>query len=253
MRSSSIEEVRALTDRVEGWLGKREGPYLYQLAMAAARLGVIVEIGSWQGRSTIWLGKGSSAVDGHELYAIDPHVGGPDQEKIGLINVNTEKAFRDNIKRAGLETKVIALVMPSADALKAWSQTIGMLWIDGDHSYEAVSADFYGWAPFVADRGIIAFHDTYSWDGVRRLVDEEILPNPQYRILGQVDGILAIQNSARMTSRDRLKASAISRLRRLYNGARTKRSHWRALPRKLMRGWASHTINRARAMEPPDR
>lgn len=112
MYDLAIREVRALTDTVEGWLGKREGPYLYQLAMGGARLGAVVEIGSWQGRSTIWLGKGSDAVNGYEIYAIDPHVGGPDQEKIGLINVNTEQAFRENIKRAALESKVVTLVMP---------------------------------------------------------------------------------------------------------------------------------------------
>ncbi len=216
-----------------------EGPYLYQLARCASRLGVVVEIGSWQGKSTIWLAKGSEAADGSELYAIDPHVGGRDLEKIGLINVNTEEAFRENIRKAGLEKRVIPIVVTSMDALEGWHKTIGMLWIDGDHSYESVSTDFYGWLPFVADGGVIALHDTYSWEGVRKLVDNEILPNPGYRVLGQVDGILAIQKAGRITLMDRLKAKTTIRLRRIYNQVRVKRCHWRALPRKLLRGFAT--------------
>lgn len=238
MNRSAIHQVQELAATVEGWLGKREGPYLYQLAAVAAPLGVVVEIGSWQGRSTIWLGKGSESVDGNEIYAIDPHIGGPDQEKIGLTNVNTERAFRENIKRAGLESKVVTMVTPSSSALQGWSRTIGMLWIDGDHSYESVSQDFYGWSPFVAEGGIIAFHDTYSWEGVRRLVDEEVLPNDDYRVLGQLDAILAIKKAPRITAMDRLKAQATLRLRKIYNRGRMKRAHWRALPRKVLRGLA---------------
>jgi len=234
----AIQEVRKITDSVAGWLGKREGPYLYQLAKVGSRLGAIVEIGSWQGRSTIWLGKGAEAVNGYETYAIDPHVGGPDQKKIGLHNVNTEKAFRENIQRAGLAKKVVPIVALSSDALKGWSRPIGMLWIDGDHSYEAVSGDFLGWSRFVANDGIIAFHDTYSWEGVRRFVDGEILPNTQYRVLGQMDSILAIQKTSRDNWSDRLRADVTIWLRQVYNRAREKRSHWRALPRKVMRGLA---------------
>lgn len=241
----AAREISKIADPIDGWLGKREGPYLYRLAVHGAQLGVIVEIGSWQGKSTVWLGKGASFINGGKVFAIDPHVGGPDQEKVGLSNVNTESAFRDNIERAGLESNVIAMVMSSASALEGWSRGIGMLWIDGDHSYEAVSSDFYGWSPFVAENGIIAFHDTYSWEGVRRLVDDEVLTHPGYRVLGQVDGILAIQKRAALDWRDRRKAKTTLLLRRIYNRARVKRSHWRALPRKVLRGMATYSFDKS--------
>jgi len=234
MDHSTVQEVQKIADSVEGWLGKREGPYLYQLAKVGSRLGAIVEIGSWQGRSTIWLGKGSETVNGYEIYAIDPHVGGSRRQH----NVSTEKAFRENIQRAGLAKKVVPIVALSSDALKGWSRPIGMLWIDGDHRYEAVSGDFLGWSRFVAKDGIIAFHDTYSWEGVRRFVDGEILPNTQYRVLGQIDSILAIQKTSRDNWSDRLRADLTIWLRQVYNRAREKRAHWRALPRKIMRGLA---------------
>ncbi|MBM2805376.1 MAG: hypothetical protein HW419_3269, partial [Deltaproteobacteria bacterium] len=90
----SIDRIHALSDRVEGFLGRREGPYLFRLAKRGARLGVIVEIGSWKGKSTIWLAKGSEAVKGQLIYAIDPHTGGADFETLGYTKVDTEKEFR---------------------------------------------------------------------------------------------------------------------------------------------------------------
>ncbi|WP_455277747.1 hypothetical protein [[Eubacterium] cellulosolvens] len=51
--------IKKLTDKVEGWLTDKEGELLYKLAKQCTGKGVIVEIGSWKGKSTIWLGMGS--------------------------------------------------------------------------------------------------------------------------------------------------------------------------------------------------
>ena len=226
MSSSSINEIRMIEATVEGFLGKREGPYLHALARIGARLGAVVEIGSYKGRSALWLGKACQAVGGHALYAIDPHHGG------------TEMNFRDNIARAGLSAKVVPLVMPSMQALEDWNEPIGFLWIDGDHSYDAVCQDFYGWSRYVKEGGIVALHDTYSFEGVRQLVDEEILSLNGYRVLGQVDSIFAAQKTSSLSTLDTLRWISTVRLRQIYNGARSKRKHWRALPRKMMRAFA---------------
>ena len=236
MSSESIKGIQSLTEVVDGWLGKREGPYLYSLAKAASRRGVVVEIGSWKGKSTIWLAKASETVGGAQVYAIDPHVGGPDQEKIGYHAVSTENEFRCNIKAAGVESLVVPLVRSSMDAAKGWDKAIGLLWIDGDHSYESVRGDFFTWEPHVVEGGIIALHDTYSWGGVRRVVDEEILRLNSFQVLGQVDGILAVKKVRSLDSSMRVKRVLVSSLRRVYNEARVQRKHWRALPRKMLRG-----------------
>jgi len=91
MRTEVIRNIQKITSNVDGWLGKREGPYIYSLAKIGATRGVVVEIGSWKGKSTIWLAKGSEAVQGGKVYAIDPHIGGADQEKLGYKNINTEE------------------------------------------------------------------------------------------------------------------------------------------------------------------
>lgn len=234
----SIADLRKLSDQIDGFLGRREGVYLFKLAKLAANRGVVVEIGSWKGKSTVWLAKGAEAVNGQVIYAIDPHIGSPEHQRQNPGEVNTEQEFRANIGRAGVANRVTPLLMTSAAALAGWTKPIGLLWIDGDHSYDAVSQDYYGWLPHVVDGGIIAFHDTYSWEGVRRLVDEEVLLSKQMRVLGQLDGILAIQKSPGITLTDRLNLFLIRRLRKVFNRARSQRKPWRALPRKLLRALA---------------
>ncbi len=190
-QEQEYEEVKKLVDRVDGWIGKREANYLYLLAKEGAKKGAIVEIGSWKGKTTTLLAKASQAVRGKQVYAIDPHKGGPDQEKSGYKEVNTEAEFRKNIRDAGLEDIVIPMVMTSERAAKEWNKPIGLLWIDGDHSYELVTKDFLLWSPHLSQTGIIALHDTYSWEGPRRVVKEYLLPSNKLSILGQVDGIAA--------------------------------------------------------------
>lgn len=227
MRSKTLKYIRQLTDSVDGWLGRREGPYLYALAQIGSQLGAVVEIGSWKGKSTIWLAGGCGSAPEAKFYAIDPHEHGSEEE------------FRRNMKRAGFDSLVCAIVKPSMEALKLWNQPIGLLWIDGDHRYESVKSDFLGWEPFVVEGGIIALHDTYSWEGVRRVVDEEILRSDRFKVLGQLDSILAVSKVARLSFQDRIKNSTTACLRRVYNHARAERKHWRALPRKLLRGLSS--------------
>ncbi len=238
MKTSSIQDIRKITDRIDGWLAKREGPYLYSLSQFGARLGVVVEIGSWKGKSTVWLAKGSEKVDGEKIYAVDPHLGGPDQARLGLTDIQTEKEFKENIRLAGVQARVVPLVMTSMQAVKNWNQPIGLLWIDGDHSYRSVQQDFFNWQPHVVEGGIIAFHDTCSWAGVRRFIDEEILSLDGYRIIGHVKEIVAIKKVPDGSRVNRLKKSLFIYLREIYNRDRENRKQRRAIHVKIMRGLA---------------
>jgi len=220
----SIWQSRVIANEVDGWLGRREGPYLYSLARIGSRIGAIVEIGSWKGKSTIWLAKGVEAGVKQKVYAIDPHKGGSEEE------------FRRNIKKAGVEEIVLPVVVKSLDAVRNWKEPIGLLWIDGDHSYESVRNDFLRWEPHVIEGGIIALHDTYSWEGVRKVADDQILKVDKFQVLGQLDSILAVRKVRSLTSLDRAKRASINRLRRLFIKGRAERKHWRHLPRKLLRG-----------------
>ena len=234
-----FEETKNLIDRIDGWIGKREAKYLYALAKEGAQKGVIVEIGSWKGKTTTLLAKASQAVCGKEVYAIDPHKGGPDQERFGYKHVNTVEEFRKNIREAGVGDIVIPMVMTSEEAVKDWNKPIGLLWIDGDHSYEAVKKDFLLWLPFVTQTGIIAFHDTYSWEGPRRVVEEYLIPSSKLSILGQVDGIAAAKKAMSVSALNQFKKKVILLLRSSWMLAKRYRLPARTLPRRIMRAMAA--------------
>lgn len=181
---------------VEGLLSEKEGKYLYSLVRRLADTGAIVEIGSWKGRSTVFLAKGCQSVGTGNVFAIDPHT--PD----GSI----EQAFRDNINRTGVDAFVTPLVMSSIEAVQSWDKRVGLLWMDGDHKYGGVRADFFAWYPHVAVGGAIAFHDTLNRRGVARFVLRHIRRLERLgliKVLDQVDEILAVQKIAEFSSFDR--------------------------------------------------
>ena len=185
--------IKQLLSRVEGWLSYHEALYLYALAAAGPAEGKIVEIGSWKGKSTVILAKGSKQGRREEVYAIDPHKGGPDQEAHGHKEVDSEMEFRDNVRQEQVADQVRPMVMRSDEAATGWSGPVRLLWIDGDHSYEAVKQDFLLWERFVAPGGVIAFHDTYAWEGPRRVVEEMVLVSRKFAVIGLVDSITAVK------------------------------------------------------------
>jgi len=73
----NLKEIAQQTAAVEGWLARAEGKLLYRLAKRCTGRGVIVEIGSWKGKSTIWLASGSRAASRSKVHSIDPHTGSP--------------------------------------------------------------------------------------------------------------------------------------------------------------------------------
>jgi len=171
---SEIESTKAITDNIEGWLQFTEGAFLYKAAKNCEGRGVIVEIGSWKGKSTIWLAKGSKAGNNTKVYAIDPHTGSSrSRKRYGKVWSYPE--FEHNIIEANVQDIVIPVIKTSKEAEQEWDgKPIELLWIDGAHEYEMVKLDFELWSHYLIEGGIIAFHDTIGWKGPRRLVKEEI-------------------------------------------------------------------------------
>jgi len=75
MSDQDLKKLYQELEKVKGWLTFNEGVFLYNTAKNCNSKYVIVEIGSWQGKSTIWLAKGSLAGNKARIYAIDPHTG----------------------------------------------------------------------------------------------------------------------------------------------------------------------------------
>jgi predicted O-methyltransferase YrrM len=131
----------------------------------------VVEIGSYRGNSTIALAKGSAAGNRVRVFAIDPHVDFVGA-KGAIFGPADQAALYRNLARFEVGELVAVVCLPSAAAAKVWTnESVGLLFIDGDHRYESVRLDLELWYPHVAAGGIIAFDDC-DCEGVHRVIGE---------------------------------------------------------------------------------
>lgn len=158
-------------DTVRGFLDREEGDALSQCAREAGRLGPIVEIGSYCGKSALYLGPAAREA-GSIVFTIDHHRGSeehqpgegyhdPDLYDPVAQAVDTLPELRRTLRRAGLEDCVIPIVGRSADVAKWWGAAPGMVFIDGGHSMPAAQADYDGWAHRIVRGGLLAIHDVF--------------------------------------------------------------------------------------------
>ena len=213
-----IEEVRKLADKVEGWLTDKEGELLYNLARNCTGRGVIVEIGSWKGKSTVWLGQGSKGGKQVEIYAVDPHTGASEQRAM-YGEVWTFEEFKKNIQNAQVDHLVVPLVKTSEAAAGDFNQPVELIFIDGAHEYEAVRLDFDLWYPKVIEGGIMAFHDTIWNEGPKRVVKELVYKSRNFKEIGLVDYITYAQKVRENSLLDRLRNRYLLLWRNIYEVA----------------------------------
>jgi predicted O-methyltransferase YrrM len=158
-------------DSVKGFLDPQEGGALYEHALAVASLGPCLEIGSYCGKSTVYLGSACKKANSI-LFAIDHHRGseehqlGEEYHDPALYDSQFEKMdsfreFRHTLARAELEDCVVPVVAPSQVAARYWSTPLSFVFIDGGHSMAAALADYRCWAPQVVRGGWLAIHDVF--------------------------------------------------------------------------------------------
>jgi MMP 1-O-methyltransferase len=185
--------VKPLIADVPGWLTDDEGEALYELARACTGKGVIVEIGSFKGKSTVCLGLGSQAGASVPIYAIDPH-----QERF--------PEFKTNVQRAGIDELVRPVSSLSQPAADEFHEPVELLFVDGAHEYELVLEDFEKWVPKVVDGGWVAFHDTTWTAGPRKVVGHAVYRSRRFKDLKFVIGSTTIARRVERNSlRDRLR------------------------------------------------
>ena len=226
-------------DDVEGWLSVAEGRSLFRLAAAVPPSSAIVEIGSWKGKSTIWLAAGSLSGQGAKVYSIDPHTGTKDdaereRQKGDAETIWSFDDFQRNISKAGVAAVVAPLVMYSGEALSHVKEPVGLLFIDGDHSYEGVRADFEAWSPRVAPGGVIAFHDTNIavYPGIKQVVTTSLYRSTDFAKLAYADSLTyATKVRASFADQCRKRVSHILR----YPDDYAQRLHWGILPAPIRR------------------
>jgi len=182
---------RQLALATKGFMPPDEGDALHAAALdaAAACPGLpFVEVGSYCGRSTIWLGDAAEQA-GTALFAVDHHRGSEenqagwehhDREVVDprIDKMDTLPFFRAAIHDAGLEASVIGVVGRSPAVARHWTTPLAFLFIDGGHGEEPARLDFEGWAHHVAPGGTLAIHDVFPdpADGGRPPYEQIYLP-----------------------------------------------------------------------------
>lgn len=164
--------MRALARDAIGFMPEDEGMALYEAGLQAAKVGPLLEIGSYCGKSAVYLGAAAQEL-GTVLYSIDHHRGSEEQQPgeeyhdPRLVDAETGRMdtfplFRRTIARAGLEQHVIAIVGDSSTIARYWSTPLGFVFIDGGHTEEAVQTDYEGWTPSLLPGGLLAIHDVFE-------------------------------------------------------------------------------------------
>lgn len=156
---------------VKGFLAHDEGEALYHYSFETAHLGPCLEVGSYCGKSTVYLGA-AAKYQGGIVYAVDHHRGSEEHQKgeeyhdpelydNGVHLMDSFREFRKTMRAAQLEETVVPIVAPSRIASQSWATPLGMVFIDGGHSLEAALTDYRSWAAHIAPGGILAIHDIF--------------------------------------------------------------------------------------------
>ena len=156
---------------LKGFLSKEEAHRLYELAREASKRGPCLEIGSYCGKSSAYIGLGCKK-SGGVLFSIDHHEGSEEQQpgqayfdpelldkKTGRIN--TFPLFYKVIYKIGLADTVVPIVSSSAVAARFWDTPVSLIFIDGGHTLEAAFTDYNSWVSHLMPNGYLAIHDIF--------------------------------------------------------------------------------------------
>jgi predicted O-methyltransferase YrrM len=186
-RHTRTPKVRGKSFRTFSWVEPTTWSYLYRAARDAAGEGVVVEIGSYVGGTTLALAQGCRDGDHGPTVAVDHCFC---------------EAFTANLAAAGLNDMVVPWQVSSQAAARQWpewadehdlSPRIRLLLLDGDHSYEAVLEDLERWRRFIDEDGLLVIHDYYNpfQPGVARACRTLLAPDSSWRITKKLaDGIV---------------------------------------------------------------
>lgn len=163
--------LAALIRETRGFMPEDEGLALHQAARAAAPLGPLLEIGSYCGKSALYLGAAARA-EGGLVYTLDHHRGseetqpGWEHHDPSVVDpltgrIDTLPFLRRTLADAELENCVVAIVGESAAVARHWQTPLAMLFIDGGHGEEPAHADYAHWHTKLLPAGCLAIHDVF--------------------------------------------------------------------------------------------
>ncbi len=167
-----ILDLPADIDQIKGFLAEDEALALYKQALRVSTAGPVLEIGSYCGKSTIYLGLACRS-NNSTVFALDHHRGSEEHQQgeffhdpelydAGAGVMDTFREFRRNIHRTGLDDVVVPVVAGSETAARHWQTPLAMVFIDGGHSLDAALTDYRCWMPHLMRGGVLAIHDLFD-------------------------------------------------------------------------------------------
>ena len=165
-------DLLARARAAKGFMPDGEGLLLYETALAALPSGPGLEVGTYCGKSAIYLGAAARAT-GSTVFTVDHHRGS-EENQVGWEHhdpsladpefgrLDTLATFRRTIKDAGLEEEVVAVVGRSTTVSRHWRTPLSLVFVDGGHTEEHAGNDYTGWAPWVRHGGTLAVHDVFG-------------------------------------------------------------------------------------------
>ncbi len=178
---AAVDEAWSRVRVAPGFLTEREARFLALAAACTPARGVILEIGSFKGKSTVGLASIAARYHLGKVVAVDPHTA-PSSTDPGLGGqASSFEDFQHTLARTGLTDHVEVHRKFSRELATAWNRPIRLLWIDGDHTYPGAKQDLDLFAPHLATGGVVALHDVlHNFAGPIRVFVEDVLGSDRY-------------------------------------------------------------------------
>ncbi|HEX4717525.1 MAG TPA: class I SAM-dependent methyltransferase [Thermoleophilaceae bacterium] len=191
IRAASFKDAFAKAAAIEGWLSETQARRLWEAALRVPAGGLLVEIGSFRGRSAVVMA--SALATGARLVAIDPHAGGdrgPQEIEAEADRGEADhRAFAANMRAAGIESRVELVRLMSSDAHSSVEEAIDVLYVDGAHRFGPARDDIVRWGERVRDGGTMLVHDSFSSIGVTLATLSSVTFRSRWRYVGRTSSL----------------------------------------------------------------
>jgi predicted O-methyltransferase YrrM len=169
-----MTDLLELARAARGFMPEEEGLALHRLALERLPHGPVLEVGTYCGKSALYLGAAAREVGGPDtvVFTVDHHHGseenqaGWEHHDASLVDERTGRMdtlpfFRRAVEDAGLEDVVVGVVGESATVARWWRTPLSLLFVDGGHGAVPAHDDYTGWAPWLVPGGMLAIHDVF--------------------------------------------------------------------------------------------
>ena len=191
-------------DKIKGFMPSHEGEALARWAMQFSKIGPIMEIGTYCGKSSMYLSIGAKK-NNQIVFTLDHHAGSEEHQldeeyfdkeiyDYKIKRVNTLPLLIKNINKLKVKN-IVPIISESAIAASNWNTDLGILFIDGGHSFESANNDYLCWESKIISGGVLIIHDIFEDPDEGGQAPYEIYQkalNNNYKVYERVDTLVCL-------------------------------------------------------------